>query len=140
MTVDTRDTPIELDDYLDVRDIIARIEYLRALPDEDEPEDGDETPSMDDEEKQELAELLALMVDLEGMGGDEQWEGTWYPLTLIRDSYFEDYARELADDLYGNEMSDSHWPFTCIDWESAARELRMDYSPVEFRDVTYWTR
>ena len=32
------------------------------------------------------------------------------------------------------------WPYTCIDWEQAARELRYDYTSVDFDDVTYWIR
>lgn len=27
-----------------------------------------------------------------------------------------------------------------VDWERAARELQMDYTPVEFDGVTYWVR
>jgi antirestriction protein len=79
------------------------------------------------------------MKDLEGMGGDEKWEGVWYPVTLIRDSYFRDYAEELAADI-GMIAVDVSWPNNCIDWDRAARELRMDYSSVEFDNVTYWTR
>lgn len=41
----------------------------------------------------------------------------------------EDYARELFDDtapsVEAREMVDSQWPFTCIDWEHAARELTL---------------
>jgi antirestriction protein len=58
---------------------------------------------------------------------------------LIRDSYFEDYAQELADDL-GLLQKGSTWPYTCIDWEQAARELQMDYSMVTFDGVDYWVR
>ena len=29
---------------------------------------------------------------------------------------------------------------TCIDWAQAARELRMDYTSVDFDGVTYWIR
>ena len=59
--------------------------------------------------------------------------------TLIRDSYFKDYAMELADDI-GAIDNNASWPLTCIDWDQAARELQMDYSAVDFDGVTYWIR
>jgi len=114
-----------MEDIIDVRDIVARIESLEDTEDEDE--------------KTELARLTELMDDLAGNGGDEQWRGVWYPITLIRDSYFEDYARELADDI-GAIDSKAGWPNTCIDWEQAARELQMDYTTAELDGITYWYR
>lgn len=63
----------------------------------------------------------------------------WYPVTLIRDSYFEQYARDLAEDI-GAIPDDAQWPCTCIDWEQAARELQQDYTTIDFDGVDYWTR
>jgi hypothetical protein len=119
-------------DIIDVRDIIARIEEL-------EQEQPDDDAARDWTGAQELADLIALMSELEGMGGDEQWQGDWYPVTLIRDSYFQTYAQKLAEDI-GAVKADAQWPHTCIDWEQAARELRYDYSSVDIDGVTYWTR
>lgn len=94
---------------------------------------------LNDEETKELETLEALLQELSGNGGDEQWQGDWYPIVLIRDSYFEDYARELAEDC-GMVNDNASWPNNCIDWEKAARELQWDYSTVEFEGVTYWYR
>ena len=94
---------------------------------------------LDEGESEELQTLENLLEELNGCGGDEQWEGDWYPLTLIRDSYFEDYARELAEDC-GMINDNAGWPNNCIDWEKAARELQYDYSSVDYDDVTYWYR
>ena len=58
---------------------------------------------------------------------------------LIADSYFVDYAREMADDC-GMIDHNATWPQTCIDWEQAACELRMDYTSVEIDGRTYWYR
>lgn len=128
------------DDIIDVRDVIARVEYLRA---EFLPILTDETPDPRTAESEaswlELTELENLLDALQDGGGDEQWEGNWYPVTLIRDSYFEDYARELAEDC-GMIPDNLSWPCTCIDWEQAARELRMDYSSIEFGGATFWYR
>jgi hypothetical protein len=121
------------DDIIDVRDIIARVEEL-----EDVITEGQSDRDVDDEVA-ELRPLEELLRDLCGNGGDEQWRGDWYPVTLIRDDYFETYAQELAEDI-GAVPADYTWPTSCIDWEAAARDLRMDYTSVEFNGVTYWTR
>jgi len=39
----------------------------------------------------------------------------------------EDFARETADSL-GYINKDVSWPYNCIDWEQAAKELMYDYS------------
>lgn len=33
------------------------------------------------------------------------------------------------------ELSDAKWPFTCIDWEQAAKELSHDYTSIELRPL-----
>ena len=63
--------------------------------------------------------LRALIEEAEQYSDDTARDG----FTLIRDTYFEDYAEELADDL-GLINRDASWPNSCIDWERAARELR----------------
>lgn len=94
---------------------------------------------LDDDETEELEELEELLSELQGMGGDEKFDGYWFPSMLIRYSYFQDYAQELAEDC-GMVNKNATWPNNCIDWELAARELRHDYSSVEIDGVTYWTR
>lgn len=122
-------------DIIDARDIIARVEDLEAtLSGDDYHTDAELTDAQN-----ELNALTAILADLEGLGGDEQWRGDWYPLTLIRDSYFRDYAEQLADDC-GMVPKNAQWPLTCIDWEQAARELRYDYTGVDIDGATYWTR
>ncbi len=118
------------DDLIDIRDVIERIEYL-------EVNDGDDMPA----ECEELEALHKFIDQFAGYGGDEQWRDNWYPITLIRDSYFEDYARELAEDVGAlNAEWSSQWPYSCIDWEQAARELQMDYTAADLDGVTYWAR
>lgn len=115
----------EYDDIIDSRDVIARIEELSELNAAEEDSE---------EETEELVALRELAAEASDYAAD--WE---YGETLIRDSYFERYAQELADDI-GAVDADAVWPYTCIDWERAARELQMDYTSVEFRGVTYWIR
>lgn len=133
-------TTIDLNaDTIDVRDIIARVEELREeLADYENPEGDLEAHDENLEQQGELAALAFILEDLAGNGGDEQWEGDWYPVTLIRDSYFQEYAQELAEDC--GFISGNEWPARCIDWEQAARELQMDYTSTEIDGVTYWYR
>jgi len=119
------------DDVFDIRTVIDRYEAL-----EDLDADADDT---DADEIAERIAILAFLEDVCGNGGDAQWRGDWYPVTFIRDSYFETYAQELAEDIGAMDRTAS-WPNTCIDWEQAARELQHDYSSVEIDGVTYWYR
>src|SRR5574343_1100147 len=110
---------------IDSRDIIARIDYLEYL---------DEEPPTDDnaEERAELAALRSLAES----GYSADWS---YGATLIRDSYFEEYAQELAEDI-GAIGKDLPWPACHIDWEAAADALKQDYTSVDFDGVEYWVR
>jgi hypothetical protein len=91
------------------------------------------------EELAELKTLTALLDNLKGYGGDHKWRGNWYPGIMVRDSFFEDYARDFAEGI-GAVNDDAGWPATCIDWEAAAKELQQDYSTVEYESTTYWYR
>lgn len=88
------------------------------------------------EEYEELLTLRALVEEIDNCAGDSARDG----VTLIRDSHFERYAMELADEVCELPPGGLRWPYTCIDWEHAARELQHDYSTVEFNGVTYWVR
>jgi antirestriction protein len=99
----------------------------------------DERDAFDDtDDAQEYATLKELLDDLRGNGGDEQWRGDWYPVTLIRDSHFTDAMQELCEDIgdFPNGVPD----YYVIDWEATARNLRVDYSSTEFDGVTFWYR
>lgn len=109
------------DDTIDSRDIERRIGYL----------EGDD--ELEEDEKAELSSLLALRAEGESSG---DWE---YGATLIHDSYFQEYARQFADDI-GAINRDDQWPYTCIDWDAAALDLQTDYWTVDFDGETYWLR
>lgn len=130
------------EDVIDSRDVIARIEELRASWAEatgDDPDDyaslstDDLRAGLSDDEAEELTALQELASEGETLSDWVHGE------TLIRDSYFTEYAQELAEDI-GAIGSGNQWPLYCIDWERAARELQMDYTPIEFDGVTYWAR
>lgn len=132
MTIDIN--TLSHDDIIDVRDIIERIEELESSKDnhEQDPEGG----HWSDEEEQELITLTAIMEDLKGNGGDEQWRGDWYPVTLIRESYFEEYMDEMVADCY--EVPKNLPSFMTITLDYVA--LQMDYTSTEIDGVTYLYR
>ena len=129
------------DDVIDVRDIIERLEELEALLHEHLQSNDDacigDWAEVSPEEHKELSMLVALMEEMAGYGGDEQWRGDWYPLTLIRESHFTDYAEELVRDCYQlTGLPD----FVHIDWEATAREMQVDYTPINVDGATYFYR
>jgi len=133
------------DDVINSRDVIARIEALTEL--RDAANDDPEAETIDTEDNQtikvnadfseeEYRELKMLESLAEEASGSPDWK---YGETLIRDSYFETYAEELAEDC-GMIQNSDQWPNRFIDWERAADELKYDYMSVEFGDETYWIR
>ena len=149
MTTTTRQIEISnTDDVIDVRDITERVEQLEEQPTKNDDgacyscgsyvKESDENHEPDCEVL-ELQRLNALLDELRGNGGDHDWRDAWYPITLIRESHFEDYAENLADEL-GYMDKNTTWPYNHINWEAAANELLIDYSSVEFDGVTYYYR
>lgn len=120
--------PTNTDDVIDSRDVIERIEELEGADHEDFGDAG-----LNADEQEELAALKALATECEDRPDWPHGE------MLIRDSYFEEYAQELAEDC-GYEFDNENWPQRCIDWEQAARELQVDYMDVQFDGMTYWIR
>lgn len=110
------------DDIIDSRDVEERIEELQ------------DNENLDHDEQQELDALIALRDEAKDYNCD--WQ---YGEQLIRDSYFKQYAIELASEISDSSNADV-WPYTCIDWDKAARELKYDYTAVDYGGVTYWIR
>lgn len=114
-------------DIIDSRDVIARLEELEARVSQE-----NHGPVLDDFEWEELQSLRSLVEEAEGYATD------WlHGVTLVADDHFEDYARQLAQDI-GAISAD--WPACHVDWEGAAVALKMDYVPVGFDGKTYWVR
>lgn len=120
----TKITEVNLNvDMLEVEDITNRVDELRELL--EEASESDYT-----EERQELHFLEQTLSEMQGYGGNHQWDGNWYPDYLIADRHFKDYAKELAYDIYGEELRNARWPMSCVDWDKAASELQMDYTSI----------
>ena len=119
------------DDVIDSRDVIARIEELES---EMEDLEGQELENWKEDYQDELDSLKALAEEAEG---SPDWE---YGETLIRDSYFTEYAEELCKDI-GEIPKELPWYIANhIDWDGVASELKQDYMSVDFDSVEYWIR
>jgi hypothetical protein len=110
------------EDYIDSRDVLERIEVLE-----------EDLKTSEFTEIEELTKLRELVKELEGVGELK------YGMTMIRETYFEEYARDFAADI-GAIKEDESWPYDHIDWKAAARALKQDYSEIEFDGVTYLVR
>ncbi len=140
------------EDIIDSRDIIRRIRELESDMDTAHSEamveagaEEDEFPSLDEWLKQEAddykrsnqaeaAELIALRALEEEA---EAYSADWrHGATLIRDSYWAEYAQELVNETESLNAPD----YVVIDWEATAENLKADYTSVDFDGVEYWIR
>ena len=124
------------DDIIDGRAVHRRIDELTRMLDDAREDFSEEYEAstvdqhMADVYGDEMADLAAL----KGIADESDRDST-----LIRDSHFETYAQEFAEDI-GAIQRGMAWPCNCIDWAKAARELQQDYASVDFDGVTYWVR
>ena len=145
-------------DIIDVRDIIARVEELRGERDDHQASIAEADAALDgslenadakqkaieaDAEwsnvyAEELETLESFLDGIKGYGGDEQWEGDWYPVTLIARSYFVDYCEELVKDI--GDLPREMPSYLAIDWQATADNLEVDYSTVYFDGDEYLYR
>jgi hypothetical protein len=67
--------------------------------------------------------------------------------TLIHESFFVEYTKDLIDDCYPEireiqSHQGNRWPYRHIkiDYESAAEELKQDYTCIDFDGEPYYVR
>lgn len=125
------------DDVIDSRDVIERIEELQGERDSYEGPDGEpsagEWAAENSDDADELAALEALQEEAEDYCPD--WR---YGATLIRESYFTEYCKELLKDI--GDLPKDIPNYIVIDWEATADNIRVDYTEVDFDGETYLVR
>ncbi len=87
------------------------------------------------EDMLELEQLESLRDEIGESRGKINDEGG----PFVHENDFRDYAMELAEET-GAISRDAAWPYTCIDWDRATDELKMDYSVVTWDGVDYLYR
>ena len=115
-------------DIIDVRDMIERFEELETESEDDLP--------MSSDNAEEFTAIKKILEELCGNGGDEQWRGDWYPVTLIKDSHFNDSMDELVADCYEVPKDLPSFMTITIDYDM----LQLDYCSIEIGTETYWYR
>jgi len=135
------------EDLIDSRDVIARIEALwderSALQDTADDADEDDATRIQalndleawdkSDESRELAALQALAK--QGEAYAPHWE---HGETLIRSTYFVEYAEDLAKDCDG--LPRDLPAYIEIDWETTAENIKVDYTEIDFDGVPYLIR
>lgn len=117
-------------DVIDSRDVIWHIADLES----------DLADARDEGDDLAVADILQQLKPLQDLAEEGENLSDWsYGVQMIEDSYFEDYARQFAEDI-GAITGDETWPACHIDWKEAAESLQMDYTPIEYDGHTYWAR
>lgn len=120
-------------DIFDSRDILERLDELESAITFSDDGEGIPAADTDPADLDELAILRSIRDEAEN---EPDWR---YGVGFIPDDRFEDYARELAEDI-GAIRDDAQWPLTYIDWTAAADALRMDYTSYTFDGIEYLAR
>jgi len=127
----------ELDDEKDAGEIAEIENAVDSLRSEiQELEDNIRVIENDIEEaNEELKPIKSLADDAESYAPD--WS---YGAALIHDSYFEEYAKELVQDIGDLPQDIPSYIENNIDWEGVASDIQIDYASVDFDGVEYWIR
>lgn len=133
------------DEYLDSRDIVARIDdlvsdFMIATEAEDAPSlDGlmsvdDWAFGLSDDDAEELVRLIDFREAYDGQFGDSFDDG----ITFVHEEYFENYTKELCEDI--GDIPDNLPDYIVIDWAETAENIREDYTEAVLKGTTYWAR
>jgi hypothetical protein len=127
--------PDQEKDKEDIAAIELKLEELHEAIEDAQDALNDFNSSYDKDELDTLTEVISEGEDC------TDWS---YGETLIRESYFEDYIKDLVNDCYEmpKEFNEGKWPWNhaSIDFEAAAEEAKSDYSEIEVGGLTYYIR
>jgi len=141
--------------YLDTRDLQARLEELEAERDElQEAKEEAHSTYLEATDDVEIADLLEeynktcdALIEWDEENGEELKElqdmageiSEWlHGETLIPEDDFVDYVEELLKDC-GELPQNTPW-YIAIDWEKTADNIKADYVEVTYQGTTYLAR
>lgn len=121
-----------MDDVIDSRDVIERLEELESEL-EDFLEENESNTEKDFPDVEELISLRKLANEAEQHSSD--WE---HGKILIRYSYWQEYVQEMLEDC-GDIPETLPW-YVSINWLETAENIAQDYTTVSFDGVDYYVR
>jgi hypothetical protein len=148
--LDTRDLDERLEELLELEatwneakealtDAEASLETARLTHDEETIEQAEveveeyqsdvDEAELDSDDTKELEELKGLKEEI-----SEWHSGT----TLIPESDFEDYSRDLCEDI--GDIPKDFPDYIVINWKATSNNLRADYSEIEYKGENYLYR
>ncbi len=141
---------LDLDDYADREDFLRACAELHK--DESDPElmfqDFENFPREWYSESSAPPDELWAWIDLSD--DDKTMLAAWIELGACsdpdidnaREAFYgaydseKDFAQTYAEDI-GAINANVSWPYSCIDWDQATRELMMDFSSIDHEGKTY---
>jgi hypothetical protein len=122
---------------MNVEQKFATEEYINSMDIDDRIAGLEGSDLLTYEEHGELQNLKKFKDEAVELFGEMEWV---YGLNFIRDDYFSEHARELAEDM-GVKFTTELWPYNHIDWHAASDELKYDYSQMDpLFGAIYWVR
>jgi len=127
---DSRDTDsgVEIEGVEADTDAAER-EFDTAETEFDDCESDLQDAIMDDSDRSELNELLALKEEISG------WKDG---VTLIPVDDFESYCQDLCEDI--GDIPKNLPDYIVIDWDATSNNLKADYSEIDYNGETYLYR
>lgn len=130
-----------IDDIIDSRDIMARIDELQSKRDDLEDETG-----TDDEDEKKAAQQALEEWDDENEEELEMWKAVAdsgiadfnYGVQLINENYFIRYCQELLQDI--GDLPHNLPGYIVIDWEATADNIKADYTEIDIGGNAYFVR
>ena len=121
---------------MNVKQEFATEEYIQSFNIDDRIDNLEGSGNLTLEEREELENLKQFKSEAIDCLGEDEWG---YGLNFVRDDYFIEHARELAEDIGATALNE--WPIRHIDWRQAADELKFDYQLMSpLFGVEYWVR
>ena len=140
MSLNTRDL---IEEKQDLQQAILD-SFLENFPHYEEMTDTFEDIRFEEEEiqswKEDWLDEIVAITDIERLEDEidsSEWE---YGLQLIEEDEFQDYCEELMEEFGYINKDTPQLVKNNIDYEGIAEDMKVDYSEVDFRGITYLFR
>jgi hypothetical protein len=119
-------------DIVNVLDILGRIKELEHIDGIDNDITAEEAEH--DSLEEERFELMVLRSVVDQVGY-ERCDGG---VSLIRESFFVEYAQEYARDTGLISGDIFEWPLNYIDWTAATEDLKQSFTKIDWDGIVFY--